>query len=242
MLSVPAAARTACWLNAWIARRESADQAISGLAAPNARVEFRGLGADRPLTPALLLGEVRRLGVTRATVALPTPGDLIGLGGPSPFNTAATEAGQAVLLHGTGQGLIPTTLGTRLVWRTAEARPATYLPDIATADRGLRLALLQAADDLADLDVASWSPDAADALLNIRSPVAFEPPMSFASSAAARTATSGLRARRIVELALADEGGAVTSDEIGRRREALRPLRRAGQAAVVAACSSLDGR
>ena len=50
-------------------------------------------------------------------------------------------------------------------------------------------------------------------------------------------AARGLRALWIVELALADEGGAVSSYEIEQRTAALRPLAAAGRRAVVAACS-----
>jgi hypothetical protein len=114
---------------------------------------------------------------------------------------------------------------------------------VAGADRALRTALTDAATALADLDVASWNPDVADALMNLRRPVELDPPMSFASGAAARTAVSGLRCQHIVELAFADQdGGAVSSWEAEQRREALMPLARASRAAIVAACSSLDGR
>jgi hypothetical protein len=41
----------------------------------------------------------------------------------------------------------------------------------------------------------------------------------------------------IVELALEDDGGALTAHEIAQRREALVPLDRAGRRALVAACS-----
>jgi hypothetical protein len=45
-----------------------------------------------------------------------------------------------------------------------------------------------------------------------------------------------LRCRRIVEIALADDGGAVTVGETERRRAALLPLDRAARRALVAAC------
>ena len=41
----------------------------------------------------------------------------------------------------------------------------------------------------------------------------------------------------IVDLALEDDGGAISAHEIELRREALRPLDRAGRRALVAACS-----
>jgi len=50
-------------------------------------------------------------------------------------------------------------------------------------------------------------------------------------------AARGLQAAEIVELALEDDGGAVTAYEIETRRAALRPLERAARRALVAACS-----
>src|SRR5207247_10785922 len=40
--------------------------------------------------------------------------------------------------------------------------------DFGEADRGLRMALIEAAESLAALDVARWKPEIADALIDIR--------------------------------------------------------------------------
>ncbi|HEY0951357.1 MAG TPA: hypothetical protein VGD85_14250, partial [Nocardioides sp.] len=50
-------------------------------------------------------------------------------------------------------------------------------------------------------------------------------------------AARGLQARQIVEVALEDDGAAVSASEIELRRAALVPLDRAGRRALVAACS-----
>jgi hypothetical protein len=50
-------------------------------------------------------------------------------------------------------------------------------------------------------------------------------------------AARGLQAAGIVDLALEDDGGAVTAHEMESRRAALVPLGRAGRRALVAACS-----
>lgn len=242
MFAVPDAARTACWINAWLSGRVSADDAIAGLSGPLAEVDFRGLGEEGSLAPALLLGDVRRLGVSRASVALPVPGDLVGLGGPPAFNTAAVERGQGVVLHGPSIGLIPRRTGTTLTWLGTAASPPSFLPDIATADRELREAYRSVTERLVELDVTSWNPDIADALMNLRAPTQLDAEMAFASPQAARTTISALRALRIVDLALDDDSGGVTATELRARSEALAPLSHAGRLAVVAACSSLDGR
>jgi hypothetical protein len=239
---VPPAARLGCWLNAWIAGRTSADEAITGITAGRETVSFRGLEPELDLPPAMMLGEIRRREVTRVTVALPVPGDLTGLGGPSEFNVGALDAGQAVLLSGAGLGLVPASQPGATTWVAAPANPPPYLPDVATADRELKQGLVTAATNLAELDVASWSPDAADALMNLRAPASFDAPMTFGSAVAARLVASALRCVEIVRMALSDDGGALTAAESASRREALVPLRSASHAALVAACSSLDGR
>jgi hypothetical protein len=243
VFAVPPTARVACWLNAWLAGREGADAVITGVLGEQAHMEFAVFGNDAPgLSPALLLGELRKNGVRQVGVALPSPGDPLGLGGPPGFNTEAMELGEALVLHGAEIGLLPRTTGRSTRWEADAATPG-FLPDVAGADRALRSALVEAANALAELDVASWNPDVADALMNLRQAVTLDVPMSFASGQAAQTAISGLRCHHIVDLAFADEtGGAVTSWEAEQRRTALAPLRRASRAAIVAACSSLDGR
>ncbi len=190
----------------------------------------------------MMLGEIRRRGVSSISAALPSPGDLLGLGGPSAFNIDALEAGQALVLRGIGLGLVPTERTVETTWVASAASPPAYLPDVATADRELKERLIETADALAALDVASWSSDAADALINLQTPVAFDAPMTFGSPAASRVMAAGLRCREIVRLGLRDEGGSLTAAQSSARRDALLPLRQVASAAVVAACSSLDGR
>lgn len=241
MFAVPDAARTACWLNAWVAGRAPADDVIAGLAGPVDDVDFRGVGTGGTVSAALLLGELRRLGVTRASLALPVPGHLVGLAGPSSFNQAVIDRAQGVILHGSGLGLVPHRTQSRLTWLATPADVPSFVPDIATADRDLRDAFRVVTANLVELDVTSWNPDVADALMNLRAPMQLDAEMAFASPQAARTTISALRALHIVDLALRDDGGAVTASEIDRRRHALGPLSNAGRVAVVAACSSVDG-
>jgi hypothetical protein len=242
VLAIPSCARVACWLNAWVARRESADEVIDGLLNGQARVEFVEPVQRQVLPPALVLGELSRLGVRRVSASLPTPGDLTGLGGPAAFNADALEAGEAVIWHEAAVGFVPVSAGASTSWRGSVASPPTYLPDVGTADRDLRHALIEAARTLAALDVASWNPDVADALLNLRADVLDAQRLPFASPLAARTATTAIRCAQIVDLAFSDDGGALSSRQVDQRRDALVPLRRAARTAVVSACSSVDGR
>ena len=110
------------------------------------------------------------------------------------------------------------------------------LPDVGEADRALRSALLEAADALAALDVARWRPEVADRLMNLR----HRPPVAAPPGVPPRCvelAARGLQALAIVELALEDDGGALTAAEADARRRRCCPLGRAGRRALVAACS-----
>jgi hypothetical protein len=241
VLPVPLAARTACWLNAWLAGREPADDVIGGVSAAGA-VEFSLETGAPPISAAFLLGELRRLGASRVTAALPIPGHPIGLGGPAAFNQDALEVGEAIVIHGVGIGLVPTRVGSSVRWHGSVATEPAYLPDVGTADRELRDAFRDATERLMTLDVASWNPDIADAVLNLRSPTQLDQHLPFATSRAAQTAITGLRAAAIVALAEREESGPVSAAEIQQRREALRPLDVAARTAVVAACSHIAER
>lgn len=211
---------------------------IEGVRGFAPEVRFLQSAGEPPLTPALALGQLRRLRVRRVSVCLPRPGDLLGLGGPPNFNADATEAGEAMIWDGADVGFVPVAVGTSVVWRGTTAVPSSYLPDVATADRELRAALLEAARVLADLDVAAWNPDVADELMNLRSPLPVATRLPLASPAAAGIVATALRSATIIELATADDGGALSAYEAVARRNALAPLDAAARRALVAACSS----
>ena len=67
------------------------------------------------------LGRLRSVGTSSFTLALPVPGDPLGLGGPRGFTEAATEAGEAVLCDGTGLGAVPFAVGAGVQWAVSEA-------------------------------------------------------------------------------------------------------------------------
>jgi hypothetical protein len=121
------------------------------------------------------------------------------------------------------------------VWQVLPAA-RRQLPDVGEADRALRSTLLEAAADLARLDVARWRPEVADALMDLRHRPAVDAPPGVPTRCV-DLASRGLQAIGIAELALEDDGGAITAHEAARRAGALRPLERAGRRALVAACS-----
>ena len=234
MSSLPDAARLAWWGTAWLRGHVVTDLLLDAVTGADAVHEVRADGQPAlTLLDALL--DVRNAGGDALGLALPVEGDLVGLGGPRPFNTDALEAGQAVVSGGAGIGLVPHRVGRAVLWRLHEAA-RRQLPDVGEADRALRLAVLEAADSLAALDVARWRPDVADELLDLRGPVALDAPDG-TPPRCVELAARGLRCEAIVELALADDGGAVTAGEMAARRAAIAPLDRAARRAVVAAFS-----
>jgi hypothetical protein len=236
--ALPESARFALWFSAWAQGHTSLDEARDAIVAEDAAHDVVGLaGQAGPVPLILALGALRAERVTTAGLALPQPGDPLGLGGPPSFNAEALEAGQAVVCDGADLGLVPVRAGAGVVWRCLPASARRQLPDLPEADTALRAALPAAADALAALDVARWRPEVADELMALRRVQHLPVPPSMSGRAQRMTALA-TRCRRIVELALADEGGAVTAVDADRRREALLPLDRAARRALVAAVSA----
>lgn len=228
------AAVLALWLDAWLTGHTSADDLLEALAAVAVRHDVVRDGTSQPL--ALALGALRA-DATGAGLALPAPGDPIGLAGPRPFTDAALAAEEAVVVLGAGLGLVPTRVGHAVTWDVYEARLPRPVPMLPDAGRALRTALVTAADGLAALEVARWRPEVADELASLRRPRTATPVPGL-SGAAATLLAQALTCRRIVDLALADDGGAVSAHEIAERRATLEPLAHAARHAMVAACSA----
>lgn len=223
--SLPHSAVMAWWLTAWLRGHEQIDTVLDVL----------GDGAHLTATGSLvdLLGDLRRSEASYAGLALPVEGDPLGLGGPIAFNSAALDAGQAVVVGPIG--LVPEEVGETVQWH-AHVAARRQLPDVGEADRGLRAALMATANDLADLEVARWRPEAADALMNLHHRPDLDAPLG-TPAPCVELAARGMQAWSIVDLALEDDGGALTSYDVERRRGLLQPLERAARRAVVAACS-----
>jgi hypothetical protein len=240
--ALPRSADLAVWFTAWAAGQVSLDDARDAIVGGEAAHDVVGLpGKAEPLPLIMALGRLRATGATGAGLALPTPGDPLGLAGPPAFNADALEAGEAVVLTGVDAGLVPHVAGAGVVWTFQAACSRRQVPDVAEADTGLRQAVLGAAETLADLDVARWRPEVADELMALRRTVDLPFPPQW-DSRAVRLASLAVRCRTIVELALDDEGGAVTAAEADARRAALAPLDHAARRGLVAACSPRPGR
>jgi hypothetical protein len=235
---LPPAARFALWYSAWADGTTSLDDARDAIVGDAAAHDVLDLpGRTEPMPLILAMGLLRTEGgATRAVLALPAPGDPLGLGGPATFNSEVVDAGEGVLLDGAGLGLVPHAAGSGVQWRCLPAVTEIPLPDPAEADSALRRVLQEVASRLAELDVARWRPEVADELMALRSRVDLGLPAAMAPRTV-RLATLATRCRTIVDLALADDGGAVTAHEADSRREALLPLDHAARRGLVAACA-----
>ena len=234
---LPLSARFALWFSAWTAGSASLDDTRDAIVGDDAAHDVVGLpDADgtQPLIVALGLLRARR--ATGAGIALPVPGDPLGLAGPSSFNLEVVEAGEGVVLDGAGLGLVPFRAGAGVVWTCHEALTLRQVPDPSEADQSLRQALVRTADELADHDVGRWRPEVADELMALRRAADFAFPDAM-SPRAVRLATLATRCRTIVELALDDDGASITAQEADARRRALAPLDHAARRGLVAACS-----
>jgi hypothetical protein len=234
---LPLSARFALWFSAWLSGATSLDDARDAIVGDDAAhhvLDVPGGAGSQPLIVAL--GLLRSHRATAAGIALPVPGDPLGLAGPSGFNLEVVEAGEGVILVDADLGLVPHRAGAGVTWVCHRAVSQRQVPDPSEADQSLRQALLRTTDVLSDLDVARWRPDVADELMALRRAADFGFPSTM-SPRAVRLAALATRCRTIVELALDDDGGAVTAAEAALRREALGPLDHAARRGLVAACS-----
>ncbi|MQA17769.1 MAG: hypothetical protein GEV09_28030, partial [Pseudonocardiaceae bacterium] len=164
-ISTPASAVLVAWGNAWLAGHCGTDEVVDALEREHGP-QVAGGAEEHPALPPLaelplgrLLAELRGHGLSAFRLALPVPGDPLGLPGPAAFNSTAIEAGEAALveLADTPLGLVPVTdvrgssyAGLRWTGHAlAEAAAAT--PTLPEAEQHLALTLREAADTLLEL-------------------------------------------------------------------------------------------
>ncbi|MFC0865217.1 hypothetical protein ACFHYQ_23250 [Sphaerimonospora cavernae] len=238
----PVSATLVSWGNAWLAGHTGLDVVVDrleGAAGPQVVAAHTASGMDEGTLRAFLMD--RRIeGLSSLRLALPVPGDPLGLTGPPAFNGVAIDAGQAAIavLPDRCFGLVPgedrrgsSYSGIRWTVHEASTTPPD-LPSLAEAERALTAAMRSATE----------------ALLAVTGPAQGFPAAFQGGDDAEGTLAPGypgrahrvgaLAARLALALRLADERG-LTAGQISARGEALRDLDRVVRRARVAAHHAL---
>jgi len=192
----------------------------------------------------------------RETAALlPVPGDAAGV--PAAVSVAALAAGECVLVSTSagsfaaipkveefGSDIEPGHFVTWSVHRVPDWRNSIQgvVGSLADSERDLRGALVSATEALAALDVARWRDDAAQAIAQLRADAdpGWPVPPGL-EGRRLRVLIAAARLRAIVELATADDGGAISLWQADQRSTALREVDRAARRAMSAATARADG-
>ncbi len=179
---------------------------------------------------------------------LPAPGDPAGV--PAAVSVDATDAGECVVvttpagswaavprITAFGSALEP---GHMVTWDVREVGAwstlvAGAIGSLADAERDLRTSLVTATEALDALDVARWRDDASDAIERLRSTATHAWPVPELDGRRARVLQLAVRLRAIVDLATADDGGAVNLWQADQRSTALREVERTARHALSAA-------
>ncbi|MFI6601807.1 hypothetical protein ACIBHX_36640 [Nonomuraea sp. NPDC050536] len=219
------------WGNAWLRGQVGLDEAADQVETITGPTVVAGPDGDVPLRR--YLADLRTAGLSELRLALPAPGDPLGLSGPPAFNSAAVDAGQAAIavLKDACAGLVPepdvrgsSYVGVRLA--VHESGPVRQdLPSLAEAERELSAAMRSATEALSGVDGPAQ-----------------ERPGRLGRAGAELAPGYPGRAHRVAQLAgrlaavvrAADERG-LTSGQIAASGEALRELDRAVRRALVAA-------
>ncbi|WP_067170983.1 hypothetical protein [Microtetraspora niveoalba] len=226
----PISAVLVSWGNAWLGGHVGLDEAVDHVErAGGPQVVAEGPGES---TLRVFLAGLRAEGLGSFRLALPVPGDPLGLAGPPAFNISAIDAGQAAIavLRGRRLGLVPAPdrrgssyAGVR--WTAVESADSEpYVPSLAEAEQELTGAMRAATEALRGV---AGSGSGAPSLNDVGDTLAPGYP-----GRAHRV--GALAARLSAALRLAGERG-LTSGQLSARGEALRELDRAVRRARVAA-------
>lgn len=204
---------------------------------------------EAPLAALLSrLAQHREAGGT-SYAALPVPHEPVGLAGPA--GVAAMDAGECVVVDGgTHRGALvaipdvvafgsPLEPGAMVRWQLHDVTVSVAPVTLGEARRMLAEALVIAVDALESMDVARWRPDAAEEIAELASgrvpdqvadvlPPGLDPRR-------ADLLVRGARLEAIAELAMADDGAAVTLWAADQRHAALRHVSGAARHTMSAA-------
>lgn len=247
---LPRSVVLALWLGAGSrgAGAEHAARVVQGDDEPHT---VDGLGGEANLVTLVEAwgGAASARRATAVAALLPAPGDAAGV--PAEIALDAVEAGECVLVENAagafaavpvverfGSDLEPGHLVRWLVrpvepWRL---RLLGTLGTLEEAERGLRTALGTAVEALDALDVSRWREDAAVEIARLREPVDLSPVLPpVLDPRRVRALSQAVRLHAIVQLASADDGGAVNVWQSDQRGAALRSVEVASRHAMSAA-------
>lgn len=245
-VSLPRSVVAALWVGGAGAGEEwliDAVAAVTGSDEPHRTVD------DAPLAALLSKLALHRSPGGVSFAALPVPHEPVGLHGAA--GVAAMDAGESVVVDGgpasTALVAVPDVVafgsalepGAMVRWDLHEARLQLAPVGLGEARRMLAEALVIAVDALESMDVARWRPDAAEEIAELASAVV--PPQvadQLPPDLDPRRADLLVRAARleaIAELAMADDGAAVTIFAADQRQAALRHVAGAARKAMTAA-------
>jgi len=206
---------------------------------------------DGQVAPLSELLSVWTASTRDVAAVLPVAGDLSGLSGPGSVNTAAVDAGEVVLFSNVSGhfAAVPhvTEFGSHIepghmvTWEIFEANAwrQRFLGTLGywiDARRNLDMGVEQTIDRLMILDVSPWRDDVAVEIEALRDSAYVPDPMpETLNPLRAELLASGWRLATIVDLAQADDGGAISGWEADRRREALTAMESNARRAVSAA-------
>jgi hypothetical protein len=239
-VSAPRCGILAAWTSTWLAGRAASDEVLRAASAGDEGYRIVTTdGADVPLSEALIEWRGRRSSVR---AVLPVPGDLRGVPGPSAFQAAALESGEAVF--GGGFGLVPEIFATNpassarpyVRWRAfaVEAPPPDQL-DVSEAQHALTVVIRDTAQALLTADVSGEVGEVGEALEHARrAGERLDLPSGYPPRAVALLAQAE-RMDGMLRIALLDPvGGAIDRTGVVARADALRPLVTAVRRARVA--------
>jgi hypothetical protein len=243
MLQLPRSARLVVWTNAWLSGCAALDDVLDAVRGDDEPHDVAGVGGL-----AGALGGLRANGCSAMRLALPAPGDPLGVYGPAATIRAVVAAGEAAVAVGANHCLVPDIRefgppgdrGHLVSWRSSpvDAMPAA-VESLADAERELKEALIRAASALSALNVASWRPEVGEALADLRSGNGADRLPEPYPARAQAVYLQAARLAAVVRIALQDDGAAATTHAAEARREALRPVASTARRALVAACNSV---
>ncbi|UVS80215.1 hypothetical protein [Actinokineospora sp. UTMC 2448] len=241
----------AVWVSAWLPGSAASDDVLDALGhwselhdvvavdEPTATELDLPVRGEAGAPVASLLTALRRVNATSVRLVLPVPGDVRGLGTRSEFAGTALHAGEAVVIDGTGYGLVPEPIADGVLrWTafpTGETAGVEHLP-LGEAEHELTGAMRVAAGVLTELGVAKHRAGVRE---EITARIAHRAAAVWPEGTPPRSLRVLQRANEvatILDLAAEDApGSAVSSSAARKRAEALRPLNDAVRLARLAA-------